>query len=81
MKVTHQNAEITMSNLSTVMSFKCSNCCKVVYDHFQLSFNASNVLSLCIIDGKYQHTIGAVCTYARFSETTRVCAYWSMCAN
>ena len=53
---------ITMSNLPMVMSFKCSNCFQVIYDYLRLSFNA---LSLCIIGVKYQHTIGAVCAYAR----------------
>ena len=51
MKTTHQNAEITMSDLSMVMS-KCLNCCKVVYDQLQLSFNASNAISLCRIGVK-----------------------------
>ena len=44
MKTTHQSAEITMSNLSMVMSFKCSYCCKVVFEHSQLRFNVSNAV-------------------------------------
>ena len=75
----HQNAEITMSNLSMVMSFKCSICCKVVYDHLRLSFNASNALSLCRICVKYQHTFGAVCAYARVFRKRPVCALIGTC--
>ena len=69
-----------MSNLSMVMSFKCSICCEVVYDHLRLSFNASNALSLCRIGVKYQHTFGAVCAYARVFRKRPVCALIGACA-
>ena len=69
-----------MSNLSMAMSFKCLNCCKVVYDHLQLSFNASNALSLCRIGVKYQHTIGTVCAYARVCRKRPGCALIGACA-
>ena len=57
-------SEITTSNLSLVMSFKFSNCWKVVFNHLRLSFNASNAVSMCRISVKYQYTIRAVCAYA-----------------
>ena len=56
-KTTHQNTEIIMSNLSMVISFKCSNCCKEVYDHLRLSFNASDALSLCRIGSLEKETL------------------------
>ena len=80
MKTTHQNSEIAMANLSMVMSFKCSNCCKVVYDHLRLSVNASNALSLCRIVVKYQHTIGAVGPYAHVFRKPPGCALIGACA-
>ena len=61
------------------MSFKCSNCYKVVYDHFRLNFNASNE-SLCSIGVKYQHTIGAVCAYAHVVRKRPGCALIGACA-
>ena len=68
--------------LSMVMSFKYTNCLKVVFDHLRFSLNASNAVLLCRISVKYQYSIRAVCAYAYvFSEKTGVCAYWSMCAN
>ena len=30
------NAEITMSNIPMMMSFNCSNCCEVTFDHLRL---------------------------------------------
>ena len=47
-----------------VMSFKYSNCLKVVFDHLRFSFNASNPVLMCRISVKYQFTIQAVCAYS-----------------
>ena len=47
-----------------LMSFKYSNCLKVIFDHLRFSFNASNAVLMCIISVKYQYTIQAVCAYA-----------------
>ena len=68
-----------MSNLSMVMLLKCSNYCKVVYDHLRLSFNASNALSLCRIGVKYQLTISTVCAYARGFRKRTGCALNGAC--
>ena len=62
MKTTYQNAEITMSDLSILVSFESSNCYKVVF-YLRMSFNASNVILVCRIDVKHQYTIQAVCVY------------------
>ena len=59
---------------------KYSNCCKIVFDHLRLHFNASNAALMCRIGAKYKYTIHAVCAYARFLEMAWVCAYWSLCA-
>ena len=69
--------------LSMVMSFKYTNCLKVVFDHLRFSLNASNAVLMFRISVKYQYSIRAVCAYAYvfLSEKTGVCAYWSMCAN
>ena len=53
-----------MSNISMVMSFKCSNCCKIVLDHLRFSYNASYVVLMYKIDVKYQYAIRAVCADA-----------------
>ena len=62
----HQSVEIAMgmANLSMVMSFKRSNCCKVVFDQLRLSINASYAVLMCRIDVKHQYNIRAVCAYA-----------------
>ena len=50
-------------------AIKCSNCCKIVFDHLRLHLNASNAALMCRIGAKYKYTIHAVCAYAP------VCAY------
>ena len=50
-----------------------------MFDQFGKSFNAVNTVLMCKIGTKYQYASRALCTYARLSEMTRVCAYWSMC--
>ena len=61
-----------MSNLLLVMSFKYTNCLKVVFDHLRFSFNASNAVLMCRISVKYQYTIRVVCAHAYgFSEKDR----------
>ena len=56
-----------------MISFKCCNCCKTVFDHLNLSLNAANAVLTGRICVKYQYPCGALCAYARFSEATRVC--------
>ena len=46
------------------MSFKSSNCFKIVSDHLRLSLNATNEVFLCRICVKYHYTIRVVCAYA-----------------
>ena len=48
---------------------------QIVFDHLLLSFNAVKTVLMCTIGIKYQYVSQAVCAYARFSETTKVCAY------
>ena len=64
-----------MSNLSMVMSFKCSNCCKVV-----LINNASNVVLMCKIGEKYQYTIRAECADAHAFWKPSGCVLIEACA-
>ena len=80
MKENYSNAEITTSNLSMVMSFKYSNCWKVVFDHLRLSFNASNAVLMCRIGVKYLYTIRAVCAYAYVFRKRPGCALIGACA-
>ena len=50
-KTSHKNAEITISKISMMMPFKCTNRCKIVFDHLRLSFNAANTVlisKICI---------------------------------
>ena len=79
-ETTHQNAEITTSNLSMVMSFKYLNCRKVVFDRSRLSFNTSNAVLICRIGVKYQYTIQAVCGYAYVFRKRPGCALIGACA-
>ena len=46
------------------MSFKCSNHCKIVFDHLWLSFDVANTVLLCKIGIKWQFASRAVCAYA-----------------
>ena len=69
-----------MSNQSMVMSFKYSNCWKVVFDHLRLRFNASNVVLMCRIGVKYQYTIRAVCAHAYVFQKRPGCALIGGCA-
>ena len=71
-----------MSKLPIIMAFKCTNCCKILFDRLRLSFDAANKILMCKIGIKWQFASRAVFAYAYvFFKTTRVCAYWSMCAN
>ena len=63
-----------------VMSFKYSNCLKVVFDHLRFSFNASNAVLMCRISVKYQYTIQAVCAYAYVFQKILGCALIGACA-
>ena len=63
-----------------VMSFKYSNCLKVVFDHLRFSFNASNAVLMCGIRVKYQYTIQAVCAYAYVFQKIPGCALIRACA-
>ena len=55
-----------------MMSCKFSNRYKIVFDQLILSFNAVNAIYMRKIGIQYKYACRAV---------TRVCAYWSMCAN
>ena len=63
-----------------LMSFKYSNCLKVVFDHLRFSFNASNALLMCRISVKYQYTIQAVCAYAYVFQKIPGNAHIGACA-
>ena len=63
-----------------VMSFKYSNCLKVVFDHLRFSFNASNAVLMCRISVKYQYTIQAVCAFAYVFQKIPGCALIGACA-
>ena len=52
----------------------------MVLDHLRLSFNASDAVLMCRIGVKYQHTIRAVCAYARVFQNQRGCALIGACA-
>ena len=62
-----------------VMSIKCSNCCKVDFDHLRLSFNASHAVLMCRIGAK-QDIIHAVCAYAQAFRKWPGCALIGACA-
>ena len=61
------------------MSFKYSNCWKVVFDHLRLSFNASYAVLMCRIGVKYQYTIRVVCAYAYVFPKRPGCALIGAC--
>ena len=56
--------------LSMMILFKCSNCCKTVFDHLRL------VCRICV---KYQYPCRAVCAYAGFLNRPG-CALIGACA-
>ena len=47
-----------------MMSFKCSNRCKIVFDPLWLSYIAVNTEFICKVDIKFQYVSRAVCAYA-----------------
>ena len=62
------------------MPFKSSNCCKLVFDHLSLSFNAVNTVLMYKIDVKFKYAGKAVCTYAHNFRNRIGCALIGACA-
>ena len=56
--------ENPMLKISMMMSFKCSNHRKIVFDHLTTHFNAANTVLMCKISIEYKCASQAVCAYA-----------------
>ena len=66
--------KINMSKQSMMMTFKCSNRFKIVFDHLRLNCNAVNNVLLCKNCVKYQYASRAVCSYANVFRNWPGCA-------
>ena len=60
---------MSMSKIPKMMIFKCSNCCKIVFDQLMLSFNAVN-MNLCKMPICYRAT-----------DKLRICVFYSYCKS
>ena len=68
-----------MSKIPMMMSFKCSNHCKIVFHHLRLSFNLVNTVLMFNIGIKYQYVSRSLWANAHDFRKWQGCALIRVC--
>ena len=63
-----------------IMSFKCSSCLNIVFDHLKINFDVVNVVLMYQIPITYQDASWAVCANAHVFRKGPGCALIGACA-